>query len=201
MGRPRLVDVDTATPDRILEAALVAFANVGVEGARLEDIARTVGITRPSLLYHFPSKEALYERAVFRALLQLGGALEAAMSREGDFRERAVATAEAYARYLDEHPAVARLIVRELLDARGAFAQTLEAAMVPLLDRVVAWTKQRGRGHLRRGIPLRAAILQLACSLLMRAAIGPVRTKLWDDETSAGDLIEALWLEPMKREA
>ena len=203
MGRPRLVDVDSATPERIVEAALVAFADAGVEGARLEDIARRVGITRPSLLYHYPSKDALYVEAVHSALSQLGLALEAAMSREGDlaprgarkdqFRERALATALAYARYLDEHPAVARLLLREMLDGRGSFTRTLQAEVVPLLERVVAWTRLRGKRHLRPGLPVRAAILQLASNLLLRAALGPMRRALWGNEDETAALVQGLF--------
>lgn len=54
-------------PDRrekILDAAREEFAQRGFAGARMDDIARRVGISRPSLYLMFDTKEALFRALV-----------------------------------------------------------------------------------------------------------------------------------------
>ncbi len=80
MARPRKASLRVATPERLLGAAEREFALRGFAAARLEDIAERSGITRPSLLHHYASKEALYSAVVKRSFGDLGRALQTAPS-------------------------------------------------------------------------------------------------------------------------
>ena len=60
-----------ASQTRILEAARGEFALHGYS-ARLQDIAERAGLTHPTLLYHFKSKERLYAAVIEQAMLRLG---------------------------------------------------------------------------------------------------------------------------------
>ena len=53
-----------ARPQEILEAALAAFAEKGLAGARMDDIAARAGVTKGTIYLYFPSKDD-----VFKALL------------------------------------------------------------------------------------------------------------------------------------
>ena len=55
MARPKKGVHQVPTEERILQAAETEFGRKGFERTRLEDIAETAGIRRPSLLYHFKS--------------------------------------------------------------------------------------------------------------------------------------------------
>jgi AcrR family transcriptional regulator len=193
MGRPRKSDVDTATPERLLAAAIEEFGRVGFSAARLEDIARRAAIRRPSLLYHYPSKESLYAAAVRRTFAHLGEALFGALDGEGGFPERLEQAAERFAAFLAASPAVAHLVIRELIDERGPGAEILLTEVVPLLDRLEVVVRRGGKGVLRRALPVRAAILQVASSILLRSAMGPVAAKLWGTRESSGALVRALF--------
>src|SRR5262249_35202122 len=63
------------TRELILEAALVAFADDGFDGATTRDIAQQAGVALGLLRYHFGSKTELWKAAVDRAFAELGANL------------------------------------------------------------------------------------------------------------------------------
>lgn len=54
--------------EAILAAALEVFSTHGYHGATLDEIAEAAGLSKPNLLYYFPSKEAMH-RALLERLL------------------------------------------------------------------------------------------------------------------------------------
>ena len=44
----------------ILEAGLDVFSQHGFRGATLDQIAEAAGLSKPNLLYYYPSKDAVY---------------------------------------------------------------------------------------------------------------------------------------------
>lgn len=180
MGRPRAEEVTTSTRDRLLEAAEQEFADVGFEAAKLADIAARAGIRRPSLLYHFKTKEDLYAATVEQAFSQLGVALQATMSAAGDFEARLLATVAGYARFVADHPNVARIVLRETLHGLGPGGEIVLQQIVPILDAVEDFIRTQGKPPTH--VPVRAAILTLASALIVRSAAGGLREPLWRDE-------------------
>lgn len=59
---PRKADPDARK--NLLNAARTAFAEVGVDAARIEDIARAAGVSKGSFYLHFASKDAAFEELV-----------------------------------------------------------------------------------------------------------------------------------------
>jgi AcrR family transcriptional regulator len=53
-----------ARPEEILDAALAEFTARGFEAARMEDIARTAGISKAAIYLYFPGKMALLEALI-----------------------------------------------------------------------------------------------------------------------------------------
>jgi AcrR family transcriptional regulator len=84
---PRPADLRTEPPDarpavaerraRIVDAAMRSFAARGYRGARVEDIARDVGVAKGTVFLDFGSKEGLFLAAYQRAVRSLPAWLEA----------------------------------------------------------------------------------------------------------------------------
>lgn len=126
-ARPSRVDV----PTQILDEATRLFAAHGFDGVSLADIAKVVGIRKPSLLYHFHSKDTL-RRAVLENLLArwndvLPKLLMAATSGSEQFEAVVSKTLAFFAEDRDR----ARLILRELLDRPTEMQPLIETHVRP----------------------------------------------------------------------
>lgn len=116
-GTGGLTRIQARNRAAILEAGLQVFSEKGFRGATLDEIARTARLSKPNLLYYFPSKEALH-LALLEGLLDAWLAPLEALDPEGE----PVAEVMAYVRRkLDlarEAPRESRLFAGEVL--RGA---------------------------------------------------------------------------------
>lgn len=194
MGRPRTSHDEEATRTRILRAAEIEFGRAGRDGARLEDIAGAAGITRPSLLYHFASKDELYAAVVEGAFHRLGAALASAMEASRPFEERLDALTMSFVSFIEAEPELARLLLREMLDSRGGGHALLLEVGAPLLDRVERFLRREGKGKVREGLPVRAALMQLVSSALLRVSSGALSEPLWGKTDGTRAIARALFL-------
>ena len=76
------------TSDRILVPATVAFGENGYDGTSLDSLAQELGIRKQSILYHYPTKEALLDATVADAIQVLALALSDAVTKSGDGWDR-----------------------------------------------------------------------------------------------------------------
>ncbi|WP_426572629.1 TetR/AcrR family transcriptional regulator [Aquihabitans sp. McL0605] len=122
-----------STRDRILGAALGAFAERGVEATSLDSVAAEVGVRKQTLLYWFPSKEVLLFGVVDHAVGELGHELtEAAIGAGPDLASQIIAVVDATFRLGSVRPELLA-VVREVSRLGPPASTHLARAAEPLV--------------------------------------------------------------------
>ena len=131
------------TKSLILDAALRRFAEHGFNGTSLNDIADDVGIRRPSLLHHFPSKEALYKAVLLDAFADWFALVDEAIAgpqKQGWPQVERVMRAAF--RFFEERPEFVRLARWEALEGGPILSDELGAMLRPLFERGSAFLER-----------------------------------------------------------
>jgi len=104
-----------ATRERIVGAALEAFAEKGFHGASTRDIAQRARTNQGLITYHFRSKDELWQAAADRIFGMLAKRMTEQLSSlaSEDPRERAREAIRTYVRFAAAHPELFRLMVDE----------------------------------------------------------------------------------------
>ena len=145
---------------KILEEATRLFAAQGVDGTAIQEIADAVGVAKPSLLYHFPSKEALH-RSVLEHLLSRWNEIVPRLLRAVAREDRFDAILDATIEFFAADPDRARLLLREALDRPVEMRDLLMTHVSPWLGLITeSIEKAQASGAMRAGVDAAAYVLQ-----------------------------------------
>ena len=157
--------------ERILGTALEAFAARGFDGTRLTDIAGAAGLSHPTLLYHFNSKEKLYAAAIASAASDWAEETEAAASTGLSGFAQVEAIVDAAFHFFATHRDFIRIVRREAIEGGGRLEPVMAGFARPFLERAVDFLEREVRdGRLRPHDPLE----------LMQICYGAISTFLSD---------------------
>ncbi len=121
----------------ILGAALDVFSAQGFRGATLDQIAAAAQLSKPNLLYYFPSKEAVYQ-ALLGSLLEDWVQPLRAINPEGDPVEEMLTYIRSKLRMSRSHARESRLFAGEVLTGADHIRAVLEGALRVLVDEKAA---------------------------------------------------------------
>jgi AcrR family transcriptional regulator len=145
---PEMPEGDTKT--RILAVALERFAEHGYAGTSLNEIADEVGIRRPSLLHHFPSKDALYRAVVLQSFDEWSALVGASIDGHQGWPQVEHILRTAFS-YFETKPVFVRLARREALDGGPVLIEELGATLQPMFDAAVRFLDaEMDAGRIRR---------------------------------------------------
>ena len=117
----------------ILGAALEVFSTHGFAGATLDRIAEAAGLSKPNLLYYFPSKEAIH-RALISETLDTWLAPLRELADDGDPVEEIVAYALRKLGMARELPRESRFFAHEILQGAPRILDIIEGPLKDLVD-------------------------------------------------------------------
>lgn len=132
----------------ILDAALEVFSAQGFRGATVDQIAEVAGLSKPNLLYYFPSKEAVHAELLARLLDTWLDPLRAL-----DPKGTPMAELLAYMRRkLDlsrDYPRESRLFANEILQGAPRIMEALTGELKALVDdKAAVIARWQAEGHL-----------------------------------------------------
>lgn len=169
---------------RILEEATRLFASQGFDGTSIQAIAGAVGIRKPSVLYHFASKELLHQAVLDEVLSRWNEVLPDILlvsSEESRF-ERVM---DAVTSFFMEDPDRARLLLREILDRPEEMSRRISTFVRPWID-VVAEQLERAkrRSRVRESLDPEAYAMNVLSMIVSGIAIVESLSVVFRDDPS-----------------
>ncbi len=157
--------------ERVLDAALAEFAELGYQAASLNRLVAQAGIAKGSLYQYFPNKEGVFRHIFQFAVNQVRRTLTTVKEEtveEGLF-VRLEKSLSAGVQFLREHPRIFSLYLKLQVDKNMPFrTEFLAAVRQHAAEYFASLVRQaRGRGELRPAVP-EAAVLFLLDALFDR---------------------------------
>lgn len=161
-----------ARPDEVLDAALELFVEKGFAATRVEDVARRAGLSKGTIYLYFPSKDALLEGLVRRAIVPIADSALAAIARaDGDPRPVISMVMRMLALRMSDPKvaAIPKLMLREL----RSFPDLAAIYRREVLDRVLPTVA----ALIARGVSL-GYFRPVDPALTIRSLVGPIALHL-----------------------
>jgi len=175
------------TAERTLRAALDAFGTRGYGATSLDDLARDLGIRKQTILYWYPSKEALLDAAIDRVAAEVTVRLERAVAGADEGFARVEAIVKAMFRLAARHPTMLGFL-REVTRLGPPASTRLLGAIAPLIDRAAGFlAAEMDAGRIRRHDP--RLILLAAYSMVTGLATEVEVLRAFGEEPTLASLV------------
>ena len=137
----------------ILDAALDVFSKHGFRGSTVDQIAKAAGLSKPNLLYYFPTKEAIHAGLLEQMLDTWLDPLKE-LDPDGDPLEEVLGYVSRKLEISRTHPRESRLFANEILQGAPRIGDILSSDLKALVDEKVALlTRWMDDGHIGRVHP------------------------------------------------
>lgn len=200
---PRPTDVHA----RILQEAVRLFGTIGYEATSLQSIAEAVGIRKPSLLYHFSSKEELHRQVIESSLEHWRMELPRVLAKSLTGYDRFDSAMTALLDFFRSDPNRAKLTMREMLDRPDALRERLTEHLSPWIKILTEYIRMGQKsGLIKPDLHPESYVVQVLLMVMSTAAVGDVAAALagtrnpGQDERDKAELVriarEAVFVDP-----
>jgi len=142
-----------ATRSRLLAEAIRLFGAKGFDATSLDAVSRAAGVRKQTLLYYFPTKDALLDACVIDASARVAASLTEALEAESSASHKAEAVIHALFSLAAEWPEFPQF-VREASRLGPAVVERFAAVLEPLRLRALAFLANGMiEGQIRRQDP------------------------------------------------
>lgn len=180
----------------ILEAGLDVFSQHGFRGTTLDQIADVAGLSKPNLLYYFPSKDAVY-LALLDQMLETWLDPLRHLNPDGDPVEEILAYVHRKVELARDYPRESRLFANEILQGAPRMMSAIEGPLKTLVDeKCTVLRRWMAEGHIAQLPPIHLIFSIWALTqhyadfdTQVRAVLGPTH----DPFAEAGDYLDLLF--------
>jgi len=133
LGKTPRTRIQKKNHETILEAALDVFSGHGFRGATLDQIALEAGLSKPNLLYYFPSKVAIHRALIDRLMVTWLDPLRE-LDAAGDPIEEILAYVLRKLSMAREYPRESRLFANEIVQGAPNITDKIDGELKSLVD-------------------------------------------------------------------
>jgi TetR/AcrR family transcriptional regulator len=125
---------------RILDSAMEAFAEVGYEGARVDDIAKRAGVNKAMIYYRIGDKKTLYEEVIHYVFGGIAVQISENIRDECSPEEKFKIYLANILKTMSNHPAFPRIMMREVASGWTNFSEAMAkdiVGVVAIVKRII----------------------------------------------------------------
>jgi TetR/AcrR family transcriptional regulator len=179
---------EMTTQEKILAAAREEFAARGLDGARVDRIARAAGVNKAMIYYHFHSKERLYETVVEQFLESVKTFLDRVLTEAADLDSLLLEVSKFYGRVFETSREMPPIMLREMAAggdrARNLFIKMFAEVDAPRKIRALFESEMR-KGRVRK-VDTPQTFVSFVGMNLFYLLFAPLANSIWEiqDEQS-----------------
>jgi AcrR family transcriptional regulator len=155
-----------------VEAAAHRFAAQGYAHTSLSEIARDAGITAPSLLYHYASKEELFNAVLRDMWAELRERIAPILAQDLNAETMLTQALLTVTGYQHDEESLSTQLHAALLSGAGVGAEAVQDTLLPLLDDVEAAIREAAGSPPAAVAPIREVLLYIVLAHTAQHQLG-----------------------------
>lgn len=164
----------------LLAAAERIFAERGLAGARIEQIAAAAGVNKALLYYYFESKENLHQAVLENLLEQFSASVREPLADRRHPRAAVFSYVERHFAFLRAHPNYPALLQRHLMSGGPGLRSVVARYLRPLYRRLGELLRAGKRRGEFRNVDIDNAVVSLVALTVFYFAAAPVLSQVFE---------------------